>query len=105
VVAFRNSLKACRHSRPSIVVCEGLRTWWGTRTGMAATFRIACDNALFTMPELKLGLHDKSRDCCRNTTPSCGCWARQCLRLSLLAMKSRDRSKPRWVGSDRVTHQ
>jgi enoyl-CoA hydratase len=44
------------HSRPSITVVEGLALGGGLELAMAATFRIAGDNALFTMPEVKLGL-------------------------------------------------
>jgi enoyl-CoA hydratase len=44
------------HSRPSIAVVEGLALGGGLELAMAATFRIAGDNALFTMPEVKLGL-------------------------------------------------
>jgi enoyl-CoA hydratase/carnithine racemase len=56
-VAFRKPLeRLAAHSRPSIAVVEGLALGGGLELAMAATFRIAGDNALFTMPEVKLGL-------------------------------------------------
>ena len=56
-VAFRKPLeRLAAHSRPSIAVVEGLALGGGLELAMAATFRIASDNALFTMPEVKLGL-------------------------------------------------
>jgi enoyl-CoA hydratase/carnithine racemase len=56
-VAFREPLeRLAAHSRPSIAVVEGLAFGGGLELAMAATFRIAGDNALFAMPEVKLGL-------------------------------------------------
>jgi enoyl-CoA hydratase/carnithine racemase len=56
-VAFREPLeRLAAHSSPSIAVVEGLALGGGLELAMAATFRIAGDNALFTMPEVKLGL-------------------------------------------------
>ena len=56
-VAFREPLeRLAAHSRPSIAVVEGLALGGGLELAMAATFRVAGDNALFAMPEVKLGL-------------------------------------------------
>jgi enoyl-CoA hydratase len=56
-VAFRKPLeRLAAHSRPSIAVVEGVALGGGLELAMAATFRIAGDNALFSMPEVKLGL-------------------------------------------------
>jgi enoyl-CoA hydratase/carnithine racemase len=102
-VAFRKPLeRLAAHSRPSIAVVEGLALGGGLELAMAATFRIAGANALFTMPEVKLGL-----------IPGAGGTQRlprlvgrgKALRLMLLGNEISATEAAKMGLVDRVTHQ